>query len=105
MKKLLLTFAGLSVLFFSCVIPEQFTCAIDVDKQGAYSVDFKGTLLFWAALEEVEKQGKVSSETDAQIKKMFDESIAKEPAIKKYEYRNSGRAYVEYYNKIIEDTL
>jgi hypothetical protein len=105
-KKILLCFAtiGIVFLFVACVIPEKFTCAINVDKQGAYSVDFKGILLFWAALEDVEKQGKVSAETDRQIKEMFDELIPKEPMIKKYEYRNSGRAYVEYFNKVTDNS-
>jgi hypothetical protein len=75
-----------------------------VDKQGAYSVDFKGTLLVWAALGDIEEQGKVSAETDRQIKARFDEAVAKEPRVKKYEYRNSGRAYVEYFDKVTDNS-
>jgi hypothetical protein len=95
-------FAGLSVVLFSCVIPEKFTCNIAVDKQGAYSVDFKGTLLYFLVLDEVEKQGKVSEATDKQIKAGFDEAVAKEPAVKKYEYRNSGRGYIRSLAKLSE---
>jgi hypothetical protein len=104
MKKFIVIFAGLSMLFFSCVIPEKFTCDINVDKQGAYSVDFKGTLLYWPALEEVEKQGKVSAKTDGEIKEAFDEAVAKEPRVKKYEYRNSGRGYIEYVDKVTDNS-
>ena len=86
------------------MIPEKFTCNIAVDKQGAYSVDFKGTLLYYPVLGEVEKQGKVSEATDQQIKERFDEAVAKEPAIKKYEYRNSGRGYIEYFNKVTDNS-
>jgi hypothetical protein len=104
MKKKMLLFAFVPFIFFSCVIPEKFTCAINVDKQGSYSVDFKGTLLAWVALDDVEKQGKVSAETNRQIKTGFDEAVAKEPRVKKYEYRNSGRAYVEYFDKVNDNS-
>jgi hypothetical protein len=82
MKKLFSLLIGVNLLLVSCVIPEKFTCAINVDNQGTYSVDFKGTLLFWVALEEISKQGKISSGTDGQIKAMFDEWVANDPTIK-----------------------
>jgi hypothetical protein len=75
-----------------------------VDKQGGYSVEFKGTLLYWLALDEISEQGEVSAETDNQIKTLFDEWVADESTIKKYEYRNSGRAYVEYFNMVTDDS-
>ena len=105
MKKMKKTFAllfGVSLLLFSCLIPEKFTCAIYVDKDGGYSVSFKGTVLFYAALQEIAAQGSVSSGTDRQIKAWFDASIGQDPRIKKYEYRNSGRAYVEYYQQVTD---
>jgi hypothetical protein len=34
-------------------MPEKFTCNINVDKQWAYSVDFKGTLVYIPALGEI----------------------------------------------------
>jgi hypothetical protein len=81
-------------------MPEKFTCNINVDKQGAYSVDFKGTLVYIPALEEIGKQGKVSAEIDKGIREYLDDSVSKEPLIKKYEYRNSGRVYIEYLNNV-----
>lgn len=102
MKKILAFLAGLSVLFFSCVLPEKFTCNINVDKQGAYSADFKGTLVFIPALEEIGENGKVSEETDSGIKEYLDTSVSKETLIKKYEYRNSGRVYIEYLNNVTD---
>jgi hypothetical protein len=104
MKKMVFLSIGVMLLSLSCVIPEKFICKIDIDKQGAYSVDFRGTLLFWAALEEIRNQGKVSSETDRQIKTAFEEWLSIESTIKKYEYRNSGRVYVEYYEKVTDGT-
>ena len=102
MKKTFALLFGVSLLLFSCLIPEKFTCAIYVDKDGGYSVSFKGTVLFYAALQEIAAQGSVSSGTDRQIKAWFDASIGQDPRIKKYEYRNSGRAYVEYYQQVTD---
>ncbi|MDR2483660.1 MAG: SH3 domain-containing protein [Treponema sp.] len=102
MKKLFAALFGVSLLMFSCLIPEKFTCAINVDKYGAYSIDFKGTILFYAALEEIEEEGSVSADTDRQIQKVFAEWSREEPRIKKYEYRNAGRAYVEFYQRVTD---
>jgi hypothetical protein len=96
--------AGLSMALFSCIMPEKFTCNINVDKQGAYSADFKGTVVYIPALEEIGEQGKVSDETDSGIKEYLEESVSKDTLIKKYEYRNSGRIYVEYFNSVADDS-
>jgi uncharacterized protein (DUF2141 family) len=100
MKKFLVTFAGLSVLFFSCVIPEQFTCDINVTKNGTYSVQAKGTLVYLMVFEEIAEQGKVSAETESDAKSFFDTAIKQEPAIKKYQYQKNGRAYFEYLKEV-----
>jgi hypothetical protein len=54
------------------------------------------------ALEEIGEQGKVSAETDKDIKEYLDDSVSKEPLVKKYEYRNSGRVYIEYLNNVTD---
>jgi hypothetical protein len=100
MKKFLVTLAGLSMLFFSCVIPEQFTCDINVTKNGAYSVQAKGTLVYFMVFEEMEKQGKISAETESDVKSFFDAAVKEEPAIKKYQYQKNGRAYFEYFKEV-----
>jgi hypothetical protein len=95
-KKSLVVLLGLAVILSSCVIPEKYTLDITVDKQSTYSVTFKGTLLFLMALAEKEESGEISADTDNQIKNMFDDWVAAEPAISNYEYRQDGRAYLEY---------
>jgi hypothetical protein len=102
MKKIFIALFGVFLLLGSCIIPEQFTCAVSVDKHGAYTIDFKGTILFYTALEEIKEQGAVSAEADQQIKEMFDEWIRQDPRIKKYAYRNSGRAYIEFYQHVTD---
>jgi hypothetical protein len=44
----------------SCVIPEQFTCDVTIAKSGKYSVEVKGTLVFYTVFEEIAEKGKVS---------------------------------------------
>ena len=91
MKKAFVLFAGVSLLTLSCVLPEKFTCSITVDKRGAYSIDFKGTFFLWII--GMEEEEVFSPEADIRIKEIFDAWAAEEPAVKKYEYRYSCRAY------------
>jgi hypothetical protein len=90
---------GAALLSVSCVIPEKFTCNVTVAKDGSYSVDAKGTLVFYTVFDEIAKNGRVSQETDAEIRSYFDGAVKEEPAVGKYEYRNNGRAYIEYFKK------
>jgi hypothetical protein len=94
-------------LFASCVLAEKFTCEIVVQDASHYSVNFKGTLVSSMALLEIEDSGKLSKETDREIKAAFDELIPKlkeelpqyegaNVTIKSYRYQNNGRAYIEY---------
>jgi hypothetical protein len=85
-------------------MPEKFTCNINVDKQGGYSVDFKGTMVYIPALGEIGRQGKISDETENSIKKYLADSVSKEALVKKYEYRNAGRVYIEYFNRITDNS-
>jgi hypothetical protein len=87
---------GAALLSVSCVIPEEFTCDVAVAKDGTYSVQVKGTLVFYTVFEEIKQEGRVSAKTDSDIRSFFDRAVAKEPAVKKYEYRGNGRAYIEY---------
>ena len=84
----------------SCVIPEKFTCDINIKENGTYSVSANSTLVFYTVFDEIKKHGKVSEKTDSEIKSYFDEGVKKEPTIKKYQYQNNGRAYVEYFNEV-----
>jgi hypothetical protein len=102
MRKIAVLLAASGALFFSCVMPEKFTCNITVDKQGAYTVDFRGTLVYIPALGEIGEQGSVSAETDNDIKEYLDETVSKDSLVKKYEYRNSGRIYIEYLNNVTD---
>jgi hypothetical protein len=97
---LLIGAAGAMILLVSCVIPEKFTCDINITKNGTYSVKANGTLVYYTVFDEIEKQGKVSEETNSDIKSFFDEAIKEEPAIKKYQYQNNGRAYIEYFKEV-----
>jgi hypothetical protein len=93
--------AGFVILLLaSCVIPEKFTCDINITKNGTYSVKASGTLVYYPVFEEIKEQGKVSEETDSDIKSFFDGAIKEEPAIKKYQYQNNGRAYIEYFKEV-----
>jgi len=100
MKKVVYLFVGISFLLLSCVIPEKFTCDINITKTGTYSVMAKSTLVFYTVFDEIKKQGKVSEKTDSEIKSFFDEAIKKEPAVKKYQYQKNGRAYIEYFKEV-----
>jgi hypothetical protein len=91
---------GLALISFSCVIPEKFTCNINIKKDGSYSVDAKGTLVYYTIFDEIETQGKISEETNAEVKSFFDGVAPEEPAIKKYQYQNNGRAYIEYLKEV-----
>jgi hypothetical protein len=94
-------------LFASCVLAEKFTCEIVVQDASHYSVNFKGTLVSSEALLEIGDIGKLSKETDREIKAAYDELIPKlkeelpqyegaNVTIKSYKYQNNGRAYIEY---------
>jgi hypothetical protein len=72
-----------------------------------YSINFKGTLVSLAALLEIEDKGKLSKETDREIKAEFDRQVSEIKkmliedeityiTIKSYKYQNNGRAYIEY---------
>ena len=100
MKKLVALLVGVCLLLFSCVIPEKFTCDINITKTGTYSVNAKSTLVFYTVFDEIKNQGKVSRETDSQIKSYFDDAIKNESAVKKYQYQGNGRAYVEYFKEV-----
>ena len=103
MKKLICLLVSIGFLGFlisSCVIPEKFTCDINISKTGNYSVAAKSTLVFYTVFDEIKNQGKVSEESDSDIKSFFDEAIKEEPAIKKYQYQKNGRAYVEYSKEV-----
>jgi hypothetical protein len=78
------------------VIPEKFTCDINVKKDGSYSVAAEGTLVYYAVFDEIKKQGKVSEKTDSDVQSVFDQAVKEESAITKYQYQNNGRAYIEY---------
>jgi hypothetical protein len=97
---LLICAAGMIFLLASCVIPEQFTCDVNITKNGTYSVRAKGSLVYYTVFGEIKKQGKVSEKTDADIKSFFDGAIKEEPAITKYQYQNNGRAYIEYFKEV-----
>jgi hypothetical protein len=102
-NKILLVFL-IPFLMFSCVIPEKFSCEINVKNDSTYSVSFNGTLLFWMALKEINEKGKVSKETDDQIKALFDEWAATDSTIKNYQYQGNGRAFIEYLQIITDKT-
>jgi hypothetical protein len=97
---LLIGAAGAMLLLVSCVIPEKFTCDINVTKNGTYSVKANGTLVYYTVFDEIEDQGKVSEKTDSDIKSFFDGAIKEEPAITKYQYQKNGRAYIEYFKEV-----
>jgi hypothetical protein len=97
-------FIGLALISLSCVIPEKFTCDINVKKDGSYSVTAKGTLVYYAIFDEIEEQGKVSEKTDSDVKSFFDGAVKEEPAITKYQYQNNGRAYLEYFKEVNDDS-
>jgi hypothetical protein len=99
---LLIGVIGVSLVLLSCVIPEKFTCDINITKSGTYSVAVKGTLVFSGVFDELENQGRVSEKTDNDIKNSFDEELRKEAAIKKYEYKNNGREYIEYLKEVTD---
>ena len=90
---------GLFILA-SCVIPEKYSCEIEVKDLKNYSVSFKGTVFFWMAVEEISAKGSLSRETDNEIKKIFDEWTVTDPKIMAYQYLNNGRAYIEYQETI-----
>ncbi|MDR2782417.1 MAG: hypothetical protein LBB48_00990 [Treponema sp.] len=100
MKTRFFLLVGSAFLLTSCVLAEQFTCDITIGKSGTYSVEFKGTMVFYGVFEEIAENGEVSQETNADIRSFFDDAIKEEPAVRNYEYRNNGRAYIEYFKEI-----
>jgi flagellar basal body rod protein FlgF len=103
MKKLFSLLIGavsVILLLVSCVIPEKFTCDINVTKNGTYSVKAQGNLVYYTVFDEIKEQGKVSEKTDSDIKSFFDGVIKEEPAITKYQYQKNGRAYIEYFKEV-----
>jgi hypothetical protein len=100
MKRLGVLSIGFALLLLSCIIPEKFTCDINIAKDGTYSVKANGTLVYYMVFDEIKKEGKVSEKTDSETKSFFDDAIKSEPAINKYQYQNNGRAYVEYFKEV-----
>jgi hypothetical protein len=73
---------------------------VNITRSGNYSVEVKGTMVYYTVFEEIENQGQISEITNFDIKSFFDNMVKEEPAIKTYEYQNNGRAYIEYFREI-----
>ncbi|MDR1905195.1 MAG: hypothetical protein LBQ88_23300 [Treponema sp.] len=99
---LLIGVVGVTLLSVSCVIPEKFTCDINIAKNGTYSVKADGTLVYIGVFDEIKKQGKVSEKTDEDVKSSFEGAFKEETSVKKYEYRNNGREYIEYFKEVTD---
>jgi hypothetical protein len=99
---LLIGVVGVALLSVSCVIPEKFTCDINITKSGTYSVKANGTLVYIGVFDEIKNQGKVSEKTDEDVKSFFEGAFKEEASVKKYEYRNNGREYIEYFKEVTD---
>lgn len=79
----------LSVVTWSCWIPENFEAKIAINKDGSYTFTYDGTLTFALALAAA-KEGGLSAQDEKELQKEA-AKIRQEPGFEKVEYQGKGR--------------
>ena len=86
----------LIVLLAGCFLPDNFQLDIIANRDGSYTVDYAGDLIFVPAYAEL-KQGK-GSDRDQAFTGLLEE-IRKEPGFKSAEYKGQARYRVTYHQE------
>lgn len=79
----------------SCLVPEEFTATLNVDKSKNFQFVYEGTIAYAPALAEIRKSGLLSSAGETELKKGEAELRGK-PGFTSVEYVGHGRYKVRY---------
>jgi hypothetical protein len=79
----------------SCLVPEEFTSTLNIDKNKQYKFSYDGTVAYGTALAEIKERGQLSQADNAEIKKA-EANLRKEKGFSSVEYVGRGRFKVRY---------
>lgn len=79
-----------TAILSGCLVPEKFAAKVDVQPDASYTFSYAGTMVNAFAALEMTKAGKLSANSDEQLKKEV-ASISKEPDVRSVSYKGNGR--------------
>lgn len=100
-KILFLAALALCLIFCSCLLPESFTCNINIYADGSYSLRYEGTMVLYDVLREMSGKTIVDPAKDRMFEQLYAATEA-DTNFSQFKYLGNGRAQ-GIYEKSVKD--
>lgn len=94
-----------TLMFCSCILPENFECSLFINKDGSSGYNFVGTVVDTEILAEIKDKNNNVTRADEDSYREYMDQILDNDSFTNYRYEGKGRARVEFSDTVINEDL